>query len=514
MDLTQGLHRAVQQQPDAIMTICGPRQRTFREVADRVARLAGALRGLGVGSGDRVGILALNSDRYSEYLLAVPWADAVLNPVNIRWSAAEIAYSLADCDTRTLFVDDAFAPMLPALRADVPGVTTVIHVGDGPTPDGALDYESLIAGAAPVADAHRGGDKLAGVFYTGGTTGFPKGVMLSHANLATSWLGSAATGCLPTADSRSLHCAPMFHLAALAVWGSTLLMGGSHVFVPSFKTVPVFEAIAAHGVTDVLVVPTMIQLMVDDPAIGDHDLTSLHAVLYGASPIPAAVLERAMKVLPDVTFTQAYGLTETAPIVTVLTPADHRRGLLRSAGRSAPHNELRIVDPLGAPVPAGTVGEIVVRGDHVMHGYWDKPAETAAAIRDGWFHTGDAGYLDEQGYLYVVDRIKDMIVSGGENVYSAEVENAIARHPSVAQCAVIGVPDADWGERVHAVVVPQAGASLTLAEVREHVKTLIAGYKAPRSLELVEALPISGAGKVLKRELRKEHWGAAVRQVH
>jgi len=509
MYLTQGLHRAVQQQADAVMTICGERRRTFAEVADRVARLAGALQGLGVGPGDRVGILALNSDRYAEYLLAVPWAGAVLNPVNIRWSPAEIAYSLADCDTRVLFVDESFVPMLAAF----PGLTTVIYLGDGPAPDGTLDYEGLIAGAHPVADACRGGDALAGVFYTGGTTGSPKGVMLSHTNLATSWLGSAATGCLPTRASRSLHCAPMFHLVALAVWGSTLLLGGSHVFVPSFKTVPVFEAIAVHQVTDVLVVPTMIQLLVDDPQLGSYDLSSLRAILYGASPIPEAVLERGMKVLPGVTFTQAYGLTETAPIVTVLTPDDHRNGLLRSAGQAAPHSELRIVDALGNPVPVATIGEITVRGDHLMAGYWDKPAETAAVLRDGWLHTGDAGYLDAAGYLYVVDRLKDMIVTGGENVYSAEVENAVARHPAVAQCAVIGVPDPDWGERVHAVVVPRPGQTPTLADLRDHTKTLIAGYKAPRSLELVDTLPTSGAGKILKRALRDPHWADQPRGV-
>ncbi|GAA0928259.1 long-chain fatty acid--CoA ligase [Kribbella koreensis] len=514
MYLTQGLHRAVQQQPDAVMTICGERRRTFAEVAERVSRLAGALQGLGVRSRDRVGILALNSDRYHEYLLAVPWAGAVLNPVNIRWSPAEIAYSLADCDTRVLFVDEAFVPLLPTLYSAVPGLRTVIYLGEGPAPDGTLDYESLIAGAQPVADTCLGGDALAGVFYTGGTTGSPKGVMLSHTNLATSWLGSAATGCLPTRASRSLHCAPMFHLAALAVWGSTLLLAGSHVFVPSFKTESVFEAIAAHRVTDVLVVPTMIQLLVDDPRIGEYDLTSLRAVLYGASPIPAAVLERAMRRLPAATFTQAYGLTETAPIVTVLTPDDHRNGLLRSAGQAAPHSELRIVDADSNQVPTATIGEITVRGDHLMAGYWGKPAETAAVLRNGWLHTGDAGYLDDQGYLYIVDRLKDMIVTGGENVYSAEVENAIARHPAVAQCAVIGVPDTEWGERVHAVVVPAPGQTPTLEDLREHTKTFIAGYKAPRSLDLVEALPVSGAGKILKRELRRSYWSGDTRQVH
>jgi acyl-CoA synthetase (AMP-forming)/AMP-acid ligase II len=514
MYLTQGLHRAVQQQPDEVMTICGARRRTFREVAGRVARLAGALRELGVGDGDRVAMLALNSDRYNEYLLAVPWAGAVLNPVNFRWSVAEIAYSLCDSASRVLLVDDMFAPMLPALREAVPGLATVIGAGDGPAPDGALDYEDLIAAAEPVEDRRRGGDELAGLFYTGGTTGFPKGVMLSHANLGISWLGSAASGYMARPGSRTLHAAPMFHLADLTVWGITLLVGGSHVILPAFDPAAVLSAIETEQVTDALLVPTMIQLVVDHPGIGRYDLSSLRAVLYGASPIPQPVLERAMKAFPGTSFTQAYGMTELAPVATLLGPADHEAGRLRAAGRAAPHAEVRVVDADDAEVPAGVVGEIIVRGGHVMQGYWNQPDETASALRGGWMHTGDGGYLDEQGYLYVVDRLKDMIVSGGENVYSAEVENAVARHPAVAQCAVIGVPDPDWGERVHAVVVLHPGTTLTAAELREHVKTLIAGYKAPRSMEITDALPLSGAGKVLKRELRQKYWGGSERQVH
>jgi acyl-CoA synthetase (AMP-forming)/AMP-acid ligase II len=515
MYLTQGLHRAVQQQPDEIMTIFGERRRTFREAAARVARLAGALRELGVRDGDRVAMLALNSDRYNEYLLAVPWANAVLNPVNTRWSAAEIAYSLRDSGSRVLLVDDAFAPLVPGLRAAFPELATVIHAGDGPTPEGALGYEDLVASAGPAQDARRGGSDLAGLFYTGGTTGFPRGVMLSHDNLGVSWLGSAASGALVGPGSRTLHVAPMFHLADLLSWGATVLVGGSHVMLPAFDPVAVFSSVAEHRISHALLVPTMIQVLVDHPVVTRYDLTSLHSVLYGASPIAQAVLERAMKALPSASFTQAYGMTELSPVATLLSPADHEAGdVLRSAGRAAPHAEVRVVDPDGAEVPAGTVGEIVVRGGHVMLGYWHKPQETAAAVRDGWMHTGDGGYLDERGYLYVVDRLKDMIISGGENVYSAEVENAIASHPAVAQCAVIGVPDPDWGERVHAVVVLRPGATVTIAELRDHVKTRIAGYKAPRSLEIADALPVSGTGKVLKRELRARHWTDPDHQVH
>ncbi|NNH74706.1 long-chain-fatty-acid--CoA ligase [Nocardia uniformis] len=514
MYLTQGLHRAIQQNPDDVMLVYRDRTTTFRAVGDRVARLAGALRELGVGQGDRVAILGLNSDRYGEYLLAVPWADAVLNPVNIRWSPTEIIYSLADSQSSVLFIDDAFAPMLPALKAGYPDLETVIHYGDGPTPKGALSYEDLLAAAEPVEDARRGGDQLAGLFYTGGTTGFPKGVMLSHTNLITSTLGALATGYLPRPGARFLHAAPMFHLADLAGWMAQVILGGTHIIIPMFEPVAVLEAVADHKVTDTLLVPLMIQLIADHPACGDYDLTSMEHILYGASPISEAVLDRAMKTFPGAGFTQCYGMTELAPVATLLGPDDHAKDLLRSAGRAAPHVEIRIVDEAGNEVPRGTVGEIVVSGANVMLGYWHRPEATAAALREGRMHTGDGGYLDANGYLFVVDRIKDMIVSGGENVYSAEVENAIATHPAVASCAVVGVPDPDWGERVHAVVICQPDTALTLAELRDHTKSLIAGYKAPRTLDIVTELPVSGAGKILKRELRKQYWGDKARQVN
>ncbi|MEU7817549.1 long-chain fatty acid--CoA ligase [Pseudonocardia sp. NPDC049154] len=514
MYLTQALHRAAQQTPDLPATIAGDRVRTWAESYDRVARLAAGLRDLGCGPGDRVAMLSLNSDRYHEYLFAVPWADGVLAPVNVRWSAGEIAYSLRDAGVRILLVDETFAGLLPALRAETPDLRRVVWCGDGPAPEGTVAHEVLVAGHEPVEDARRGGDAPAGIWYTGGTTGTPKGVVLSHTNLLASALGSLATGALATPGGRLLHAAPMFHLADGAAWVARNVVGGTHVIVPSFTPAGVAEAIARHGVTDLLLVPTMIQMLVDSPDTADADLSSVLRLTYGASPISEAVLQRAAKRMPTAEFAQAYGMTELSPVATMLLPEDHLTDRLRrSAGRAAPHAEVRIVDAEDREVPRGTVGEIAVRGPHVMLGYWNRPEETAAAVRDGWMHTGDGGWMDPEGYVFVVDRLKDMIVTGGENVYSAEVENALAGHPAVAACAVIGVPDDEWGERVHAVVVRAPGSDPDPAELRDHVKGLIAGYKAPRSVEFVEVLPLSGAGKVLKRELRARHWAGTDRDV-
>ncbi|NGO74146.1 long-chain fatty acid--CoA ligase [Streptomyces sp. YC504] len=514
MYLTQSLHRAVQHTPDALATLYGERTRTHRESVDRIARFAGALRSFGIGDQARVGLLALNSDRYHETLFATWWAGGAVNPVNTRWSSKEIAYSLQESNTRVLVVDDTFVPLVDELRALWDGVHTVVHCGDGPTPPGLLSYEELVAGHDPLEDERAGGDRLAGIFYTGGTTGFPKGVMLSHASMLTSAYCGLATTRTVSPRGRTLHCAPLFHLAGLAVWNNQNVMGGSHIFLPAFEPTAVLTAIQDLRPTSLLLVPAMIQMLVDHPAAGDHDLDSVEWMGYGASPIAEALLRRAMARFPRAQFAQGYGMTELSPVATHLGPEDHARPeLLRSAGRAVAGTEVMIVDPEDREVPRGAVGEIVVRGGGIMLGYWNRPEETAQTLRGGWMHTGDAGYMNDEGYIFIVDRIKDMIVTGGENVFSAEVENALAQHPAVASCAVIGVPDPEWGERVHAVVVTQPGAEVTAAELRLHCKEFIAGYKAPRTVDFCDALPLSPAGKILKRELRKPYWEQAERSV-
>jgi long-chain acyl-CoA synthetase len=360
---------------------------------------------------------------------------------------------------------------------------------------------------------------LAGIFYTGGTTGRSKGVMLSHGNLMANALNGLAE--FPASGELAyLHAAPMFHLANAGAMYMMLLRGGANVMIPAFTPEGVLAIIEKERVTDVVLAPTMIQMLADHPRVGSYDLSSLIRVTYGASPISEAVLRRAMAALPNVEFAQGYGMTELSPLATFLHWKEHigagfAKGRHRSAGRATFDCEVRIVDPHDEPVAAGVIGEIVARGDNVMMGYWERPDETAKAVVDGWMHTGDGGYMDEDGFVYIVDRVKDMIITGGENVYSIEVENALAQHPAVAQCAVIGIPDEEWGEQVHAVVVPRSGALVSADELVAFAKTRIAHYKCPRSVEIRDALlPLSGAGKILKRELRKPFWKDEERRVH
>jgi long-chain acyl-CoA synthetase len=519
MQFTQGLHRAVQQKPDAVATVCGARVRTFRELVERVAKLASALQSLGIRSGDTVALHALNSDRYLEYFLATAWIGALANPINFRWGVAEIVYSLKDSGSVALISDAQFAPQSAAIASEVPSLRKRLFFGDGECPDDQIDLELLLASSKPIADTGIGGDEPFGVFYTGGTTGAPKGVLLSHLNICSSGLALMAEG-LFAEGAIGLHAAPMFHLGDMAQSISLLLRGGTHIVLPTYRPEAALEAIQQWRVTDLLLVPAMLQALVDSPAIRSADTSSVRRLLYGASPASETLLERAAAALPSAAFTQAYGMTEMSAVMTVLPPemhsvAERGRGRLRAAGRAAYHTQVRIVDVDDAELPLGQVGEIAVRGPNMMRGYFGNPKATANVLRGGWMHTGDMGYLDDEGYLFIVDRLKDMIITGGENVYSAEVENVIASHPAVAACAVFGIPNDEWGESVHAAIVLKPGTGpLTQAEIYAHCHVRIAGYKCPRSIELRESLPLSGVGKVLKSDLRKPYWEGRARAVN
>ncbi|WP_280457446.1 AMP-binding protein, partial [Nocardia carnea] len=357
MYLTQLLHQALQTDPGRVFTIDGERRRTVAESVDRIARLAGGLAGLGVVSGDRVAMLGLNSDRYVEYLFGVCWADAVIMPVNNRWSDAEIAYALDESETRVLLVDGAFSSRADGIRERYRGLDRIVYCGDEACPETMIDYEQLIAGSAPAADARRGGQDLLGLFYTGGTTGAPKGVMLSHNSVLVNALGCFTTGDWLTQHGRMLHVAPMFHLADLFLLISGSLAGQSHIMLSGFTPSGVAAAIEQHRITDVLLVPTMLQQIVDQPDIAAFDLSSVRHVLYGTSPISETLLERTRGLVPQAALAQAYGMTELAPVATILRAEDHSDpSLRRSAGRPAPHAEVRIVDEVDAEVPRGGGG--------------------------------------------------------------------------------------------------------------------------------------------------------------
>lgn len=518
MTMTQSLKRSLQQHPNKTAVRFGGHERSFAEYGERVARLAGALQQIGVTAGARVAMLSLNSDRFLEYTMAVPWAGGVLNPCNIRWSTQELVYSLDDSESVVLIVDDTHAGVGADIALQAKTLKAVVYAGDGPTPSGMLSYEALLGSSAPIEDACRRSDDLAGIFYTGGTTGFPKGVMLSHLNLWSSAMCYLLEGLFPP-DAVYLHAAPMFHLADLGFSVALFVRGGTHAIIPRFDPEAVVQSMDTDGVTDMLLVPTMIQMLVDHPSIATvRNRLRVQRLVYGSSPISDAVRARAMESMPGVQFAQVYGMTELSPLVTCNPFGFHGSegpgaSKLRSAGRATFSVEVKIVDAKGHEVPRGTVGEVIVSGPNVMLGYWKKPEATDAAVRDGWFHTGDGAWMDEDGFIFIADRLKDMIITGGENVYSAEVENVIAQHPAVALCAVIGVPSVQWGESVHAIVVLKPGHSANADDLRAHCKSRIAGYKCPRTVEFRESLPLSGAGKILKTELRKPHWEGYVRTI-
>jgi acyl-CoA synthetase (AMP-forming)/AMP-acid ligase II len=512
------LRRAAQVNPTGTATIHGARQHTWLELLERVQKLAGALQKLGMGPGDRVALLSLNSDRYVEYFFATVWGGGAMMPLNIRWSPAECAFALNDAGAEILLVDDAFAKATPAIQTEVKHLKTLVFCGDGPTPQGMVNYEDILNSADPVADAGRENDDLAGIFYTGGTTGFPKGVMLSHTNFFVSGVSNAHE-LLIRERARYLHAAPMFHIADLLWFLAVTVVAGTHISIPAFTPDATLEAIETHRPTHLLLVPVMIQMVLTSEKLAETDISSLELIGYGASPITEATLKLAFEKFPNVKFAQAFGQTELSPVATVLGTEYHvldgpNAGKLRSCGRATRVVEIRIVDENDREVPRGTVGPITVKGPVTMLGYWNRPETTAETIKDGWVYTGDAGYMDEEGFIFLMDRLKDMIVSGGENVYSAEVENALGQHPAVATSAVIGIPSEQWGEQVHAIVILKPGQSVSPEELKAHCHTLIAGYKCPRSIEFrEEPFPLSGANKVLKTELRKPYWEDRDRQI-
>ena len=522
MLLRDVLSHALKLWPDKVAIIDGDTRYTYRQADERVRRLASGLHGLGVKPGENIAILANNSHRYWETYFVADIAGTPLAPLNIRLSAKELEFILNDGDVKALFLGPEYVDLYDQFREGTPGIKHVILIG-GDAGESFIDYDQLVASSAPLEGSARDWDEndMLNLCYTGGTTGLPKGVMLSQRNVVSNAEHAIMTFGFKENDVW-LHVAPMFHLADAWACYSFTMVGGTHVFIPGFAPAATLEAIQNHGVTRTILVPTMINFLINFPDTAKYDTSTLQMVAYGASPMPVDRLQAAVKLFGP-KFVQAYGMTETAPLLTAMqahwtlfdgTPEDTRR--LASCGREISGVEVRIVDEeTGEDVKPGQVGEIVARGPNVMLGYWKRGPETEAALRDGYMHTGDLATIDDQNFIYIVDRAKDMIISGGENVYSTEVESAIYEHPAILEAAVIGVPDEQWGEAVLAVVVCREGQTVTEAEIVTHCKTLIAGYKTPKRVVVQsEPLPKSGPGKILKTELRKPFWEGKERMVN
>jgi acyl-CoA synthetase (AMP-forming)/AMP-acid ligase II len=487
--------------------VAGDRTLTYGDLDRRSSQVADALLAHGLSPGSRVAYLDLNAPEFFEVLLGCLKIGGALAPVNFRLTASEVAAVVADTDAQVMVVGRTFASLQPELRAELleaaPRLEHVIVTGD--------EYERWIDGRDTADPGHRSGpDDTVLQLYTSGTTGLPKGVMITNDNCSA--LLKVADAWSVDESSTCLVAMPLFHIGGSGWALVGLARGGTDLLVPEIDPPALVDLIESARVTNAFLVPAVLQMLAAVPGADRRDFSALRSIAYGASPITTAVLERSMEVFRAPLF-QVYGLTETTGAVTQLAPEDHdpggpRRHLMRSAGRAYPWVELKTVDPVtGRDAAPGEVGEVRIRSVQVSPGYWGKPEETARTIdADGWLHTGDAGYLDEDGYVFLTDRIKDMIVSGAENVYPIEVENVLADHPDVADVAVIGVPDEKWGETVKAVVVRREGSDVGAHALMEHARERLAGFKRPRSVDFVDTLPRNPSGKLLKRVLREPYW--------
>ncbi len=518
MSIVEGLKKSVRESPEKIASICGTTRLTFQQVDERVNRLSSALAELGVARGDRVAILSLNCHRFLELYYGVPQLGAIVVPINFRLTSPEIKYIVDHSGAKIIAVDPALTQLIEAVRTQLESVEHFILMSDQ-SREGYLAYEDLLANGSPTLYAPEvSDDELLGLFYTSGTTAEPKGVMLTHKNMLSNIAHSEGVyNYLP--DDVYLHAAPMFHLADGAAVFSHTSRGATQVFIPRFDPKQVLETIAREQVSLILLVPTMLNFLLQHPDLDSYDLSSLRHLTYGASPIAPDLLRRAMKIL-NCQFGQGYGLTEASPLLTVLMPEDHlvtdekseRR--LASCGKPVRGVDVRVTKEDGSEVKPGEVGEIIARGPNIMLGYWKRPEDTEDVLREGWLHTGDLATVDEEGYIYLVDRKKDMIVTGGENVYSTEVEAVLYAHPAVKEAAVISIPDPDWGEAVHACVALRDGKQVTADELAEFCRERLANYKVPRSIEFIEGeLPKGGTGKILKKQLRERFWKDRARRI-
>lgn len=504
--------------PDAVALQFEGRVTTYAEFQQRTNQVARALMAEGLSTGDRIAYLGKNSDHYFELLFGAAKAGVVMAPVGWRLAPPEVAYIVGDTGARLLFVGPEVADCALRIEGDLPGVK-MIAMEDGAT--GWPTYEAW-------RDAQENGDPerpvspedVAVQLYTSGTTGKPKGAMLSHRNILGGRRKAAEANMAWNRwgpEDVSLVAMPVGHIGGTG-WGIVgLLNGAKGVVAREFDPLKVLDFIEGDRISKMFMVPAALQIVVRLPRAREVDYSRLKYILYGASPIPLDLLRECMEVF-GCGFCQQYGMTETCGTIVYLPPEDHDpagNARMRAAGLPMPGVELKIIDEAGNALPPNTVGEVATRSVANMAGYWKLPEATAATIgEDGWLRTGDAGYLDEDGYLFIHDRVKDMIISGAENIYPAEVESAVYGHPAVAEVAVIGVPDDKWGEAVKAVVALKPGAERDPEDIIAFARTRIAAFKAPKSVDFVEALPRNASGKILRRELREPYWAGKTRRVN
>ncbi|WP_223166740.1 long-chain-fatty-acid--CoA ligase [Nonomuraea sp. SYSU D8015] len=515
MTISDQLARHARSVPDAVALRMDGVDRTYRELDARVNRLAHALAARGAGPGERVVVMASNTLEMPEVFFACARLGAICVPVNFRLHAEEVAYQLADSGAVLAVVESGLAATFARAWKDVPTVRHCLVVGAGDEPLTDMERYDDALRDAPGTDPGVVVDLYAPAFimYTSGTTGRPKGAVLTHYNLAVQTMSRFAHIGVPSDCRVWLISTPLFHIGGLAALLSSVMVGGRTVIARSgrFDPVGTVDLLERERIGYVFLVPAQWQAVCDVPGIADRDLSALRLISWGAAPATKALLHRMIETFPGARLLSVFGQTESSAVSTVLLGEDALRKI-GSVGTPLVNVEVRIVDEQMDDVPRGEIGEIVYRGPTIMTGYWNKPAETAAAFTGGWFHSGDLVRQDEDGYIYVVDRLKDMIISGGENIYSAEVEEAVAAHPKVAEVAVVGVPDERWGETPLAVVVPaHAADSPTTEEIRQWCRTRLAAYKVPRRVAVVAELPRNASGKIRKHELR-EAYGQAYGQ--
>jgi acyl-CoA synthetase (AMP-forming)/AMP-acid ligase II len=468
---------------------------TFKALHERVRNTAAALATKGFAAGDRLALLLPNSAEYIELVYACSWLGVTAVPINARLSAAEIDRVLLDAKPRGLVRHSSLPKPVVQLPWQLVLDEQPMDVRDGSCPDPVYDPGAILA-----------------LIYTSGTTGRPKGVMVTHANMLANvdhlsyWMGYREGGVY-------LHAAPIFHIADFPAMFAAPACGARQVTLPKFSPQGFCELIQRQRVTHTVLVPTMLNLLTQMPEAKPYDLSSLEVLAYGGSPVAPDLVRRVRKLLPNVKLLQCYGLSETG-FLTGLEDREHVEARLLSCGRPCPGIDLRVEDETGKEVEVGHQGELVARGPNVMQGYWNDPEVTALAFRNGMFRTGDVGYQDSDGYFYILDRLKDMIVTGGENVYSGEVEAVIYKHPAVREVAVFGIPDSRWGELVMACVVLKPGMALSANDLATHCRQFLANYKIPRRFEFSDTeLPKNGPGKILKRVLRERFWAHEARAV-